>query len=78
VGGLLINETIGFIGLGAMGAPISQNVLKKHYKLTVYDIVSERVDAVVKHGAEAATSSTSTLNSANAATPQATAIATTD
>ena len=73
-----MTETIGFIGLGGMGAPMSQNVLKKHYNLTVYDIVSERVDAVVKQGAEAATSSTSTLDSANAATPQATAMATTD
>ena len=52
-----MKEKIGFIGLGAMGSPMSQNLLKKGYKLTVYDIVSERVEAVVKQGAEAVTSS---------------------
>ena len=48
---------IGFIGLGNMGAPMSQNLLEKGYKLTVYDIVNGRVEAVMKKGAEAATTS---------------------
>lgn len=52
-----MKEKIGFIGLGAMGAPMSQNLLKKGYKLTVYDIVDERVEAVARQGAEAVTSS---------------------
>ena len=52
-----MKERIGFIGLGAMGAPMSQNMLKKGYKLIVYDIVSERVEAAVKQDAEAAASS---------------------
>ena len=51
-----MEERIGFIGLGAMGSPMSQNLLKKGYKLTVYDIVDERVEAVVKQGAESVTS----------------------
>jgi 3-hydroxyisobutyrate dehydrogenase-like beta-hydroxyacid dehydrogenase len=28
-------EKIGFIGLGAMGSPMSQNLIKKGYDLTV-------------------------------------------
>ncbi len=51
-----MKERIGFIGLGAMGGPMSQNLLKKGYKLTVYDIVKQRVAAAVKQGAEAAAS----------------------
>jgi 2-hydroxy-3-oxopropionate reductase len=52
-----MKEKIGFIGLGAMGGPMSKNLLNKGYKLTVYDIVSARVEAAVKEGAEAASSS---------------------
>lgn len=48
---------IGFIGLGAMGSPMSKNLIQKGYKLTVYDIVDERMEASVKLGAEAAKSS---------------------
>ena len=51
-----MKEKIGFIGLGAMGLPMSQNLLKKGYELTVYDIVTERVESVAKQGAETATS----------------------
>ncbi len=52
-----MKEKIGFIGLGAMGAPMAQNLLAKGYQLTVYDIVNERMKAVLKQGARAATSS---------------------
>ncbi|MCK5552601.1 MAG: NAD-binding protein [Deltaproteobacteria bacterium] len=52
-----MKEKIGFIGLGAMGGPMSRNLLKKGYRLTVYDIVGARMDPVVKEGAEAARSS---------------------
>jgi 3-hydroxyisobutyrate dehydrogenase len=52
-----MKEKIGFIGLGAMGLPMAQNLLAKGYKLTVYDIVKERVEEVTKRGAKAATSS---------------------
>ncbi len=52
-----MREKIGFIGLGAMGAPMAQNLLKKGYKLTVYDIAGAKVEAAVKTGAEAAESS---------------------
>ena len=48
---------IGFIGLGAMGSPMSKNLIEKGYKLTVYDIVNERMEASVKLGADATRSS---------------------
>jgi len=51
-----MKENIGFIGLGAMGLPMAQNLLKKGYRLTAYDIASQRVEAVVRQGAEAAES----------------------
>jgi 2-hydroxy-3-oxopropionate reductase len=44
-------KKIGFIGLGIMGKPMAQNLLKAGYELTVYDVVPERVDDVVKTGA---------------------------
>lgn len=43
---------VGFIGLGIMGKPMSTNLLKKGYRLVVYDINDDSVDEVVKQGAE--------------------------
>jgi len=50
-------KKIGFIGLGIMGNPMAKNLIKAGYPLTVYDIVPEKVDDLVKAGAEAAPSS---------------------
>jgi 2-hydroxy-3-oxopropionate reductase len=50
-------KKIGFIGLGIMGKPMAKNLLKAGYSLTVYDIVPERMDDVVKAGAKAGSSS---------------------
>ena len=50
-------KKIGFIGLGIMGGPMARNLMAAGYPLTVYDIVPEKVDAVVKAGAEAGSSS---------------------
>ncbi len=44
-------KKIGFIGLGIMGKPMAQNLLKAGYELTVYDIVSERMEDLLKAGA---------------------------
>jgi 2-hydroxy-3-oxopropionate reductase len=44
-------KKIGFIGLGIMGKPMAQNLLKAGYELTVYDIASGRVEELVKAGA---------------------------
>jgi 2-hydroxy-3-oxopropionate reductase len=50
-------KTIGFIGLGIMGNPMAKNLLKAGYSLTVYDIVPEKVEELVKAGATAGASS---------------------
>jgi 2-hydroxy-3-oxopropionate reductase len=49
-------QTIGFIGLGIMGAPMARNLIQAGYDLTVYDIVAEKMDGVVEAGATAAAS----------------------
>ena len=45
---------IGFIGLGIMGKPMSKNLLKAGYELTVYDINKAAVEEVVAAGAQSA------------------------
>jgi 3-hydroxyisobutyrate dehydrogenase-like beta-hydroxyacid dehydrogenase len=49
-----MTETIGFIGLGAMGAGMARNLLKAGYALVVNDIDSAKVAALVAAGARAA------------------------
>ena len=46
-------ETIGFIGLGAMGRGMAANCVKKGFALVVHDIRPEPVEALVKLGATA-------------------------
>jgi len=46
--------TIGFVGLGIMGKPMSKNLLKAGHSLVVYDIVAQSVAEVVAAGAKAA------------------------
>ena len=49
-----MNKKIGFIGLGIMGKPMSKNLLKAGYDLTVCDINASAVAEVVALGAKAA------------------------
>jgi len=49
-------ETVGFIGLGAMGGPMAKNLVEKGYRLVVYDLVAERMAPLEARGAEAAAS----------------------
>lgn len=42
---------IGFIGVGAMGKPMAQNLLKASYEVYVYDLVQENVQQMVQQGA---------------------------
>jgi 3-hydroxyisobutyrate dehydrogenase-like beta-hydroxyacid dehydrogenase len=49
-----MTETIGFIGLGAMGAGMARNLLKAGFALVVNDIDKSKVAALVAAGAEAA------------------------
>ncbi len=50
-------KKIGFIGLGIMGKPMSMNLIKAGYTLTVYDIRPEPVKEVVAAGAKQGKSS---------------------
>ena len=49
--------TIGFIGLGIMGRPMSQHILKAGYPVVVFDIMPAGVQEVVAAGAKSAASS---------------------
>jgi 3-hydroxyisobutyrate dehydrogenase-like beta-hydroxyacid dehydrogenase len=46
--------TIGFLGLGRMGAPMAANLLKAGHTLLVHDVSDKAVAALVAQGAEAA------------------------
>jgi 3-hydroxyisobutyrate dehydrogenase len=46
--------TVGFIGLGNMGAPMAANLLKAGHQVTGYDIVASARDALVQKGGRAA------------------------
>ena len=50
-------STIGFIGLGIMGNPMSGNLLKGGHSLVVYDVVPELVERLVERGAAQGASS---------------------
>ena len=49
-----MTETIGFIGLGALGAPIAGNLLDAGYALRVYNRTAAKAEALVARGAERA------------------------
>lgn len=54
----LDNMTIGWIGAGKMGGPMSGNLVSAGARLTVFDPVAENMDPVVAAGAKAAESNT--------------------
>jgi 3-hydroxyisobutyrate dehydrogenase-like beta-hydroxyacid dehydrogenase len=47
--------TVGFIGLGDMGGPMTANLLKAGWPVVVYDLQKDKVDRAVAQGAEAGT-----------------------
>jgi 3-hydroxyisobutyrate dehydrogenase-like beta-hydroxyacid dehydrogenase len=49
------DKTVAFIGLGMMGGPMAENLLKKGHPLVVYDIDERKVRHFVELGAQAAT-----------------------
>ena len=51
-----MTEKIGFIGLGRMGLPMSYNLLRAGYDLTVHNRSQEKVRQIADAGASAATS----------------------
>jgi 3-hydroxyisobutyrate dehydrogenase len=56
---------VAFIGLGNMGAPMAQNLIKAGFSLTVFDLVKEAVVQLVKSGATAAASASDAVNGAD-------------
>lgn len=44
-------DQVAYIGLGIMGKPMAKNILKKGFKLAVYDIQKETVEELEKEGA---------------------------
>ncbi|AWI06309.1 2-hydroxy-3-oxopropionate reductase [Clostridium drakei] len=52
----IMKKNIGFIGLGIMGRPMTLNLLKAGYKVTVYDINKEAIEKLVAEGAKGAAS----------------------
>jgi 2-hydroxy-3-oxopropionate reductase len=53
----LMSKKIGFIGLGIMGKPMAENLLKAGYSLVVFDVNKAAVNEVVAYGAEEGKSS---------------------
>jgi 2-hydroxy-3-oxopropionate reductase len=49
-------ETVGFIGLGVMGAPMAGNLLEAGHSLVVHSRSPEPVEALAEAGAETASS----------------------
>ena len=47
---------VGLIGVGNMGRGMSRNILKAGHQLTMYDVRSEAMEALVQEGADAAES----------------------
>jgi 3-hydroxyisobutyrate dehydrogenase-like beta-hydroxyacid dehydrogenase len=45
-------ETVGFIGLGIMGLPMSRNLLKEGYPLVVYNRTRSKAEELAKEGAQ--------------------------
>lgn len=46
-----MNESIGFIGLGALGAPLAANLLAAHTRLTIWNRTAAKMDPLVEKGA---------------------------
>jgi len=51
-----VNAAVGIVGVGNMGAGMAGNLLAQGWKVRVCDLVAERVQGLVKHGAQAAIS----------------------
>jgi 2-hydroxy-3-oxopropionate reductase len=51
-----MKKNVGFIGLGIMGRPMTLNLLKAGYNVTVYDINKEVIEKLAAEGAKGAVS----------------------
>lgn len=51
-----MTKRIGFIGLGAMGLPMAQNILKAGFELSVYNRTQDKAQSLIQQGAKLAKS----------------------
>jgi 3-hydroxyisobutyrate dehydrogenase-like beta-hydroxyacid dehydrogenase len=58
------SESVGFVGLGAMGAHMAKRLLDAGHRVTVYDTQQPAVERVVAAGAQAAASARAVADSA--------------
>jgi len=58
-------QTIAFIGLGHMGAPMAANLIKAGYLLRVFDLVQSAIDGLIAQGASAARSAHDAVDGAD-------------
>ena len=58
-------ETIGFIGIGLMGKPMTLRLLQAGYKVTVWNRTLEKIDPVVACGAHRASSIADVVNASD-------------
>ena len=49
-------NSVGFVGLGAMGGPMTANLVKNGFNVKAFDVSSDAVEAAVKTGASKASS----------------------
>ena len=47
-----MSKHVGFIGLGAMGTPMAERLLKDGYSLTVFDVNASVAQALAQKGAQ--------------------------
>ena len=59
------NKAVGFVGLGMMGEPMVETILKKGHSLVIHDIDRRRVERAVGLGATAASSAAEVARSAS-------------
>lgn len=60
-----MNKTIGFIGLGNMGKPMAQNLIKAGFELIVFDLSKKAMDELCAAGAKTADSVKSTAEASD-------------
>jgi len=56
---------IGFIGLGNMGAPMANNLVKAGHSVTVFDLSAQAIASLVSNGASAASSAIQAVSGAD-------------
>jgi len=59
-----MGEKVAFIGLGAMGGPMAQNIVKKGTNLSVYDIEKPKMNPLIDLGATPSNSIKDTIQNA--------------